>query len=122
MVQGLIVLNDETYIPERWHATMIYWAIFLLSSFINIFGIRFLPHVETFAFILHIVFFFVFLVPLVYLAPQSSAEFVFADFENAGGWSNDGVSWIIGMLISAWSFVGKFQLSTDTNLPTLMVE
>lgn len=122
MVQGLIILNDETYMPERWHVTMIYWAIFLVSSFVNIFGIRFFPHVETFAYILHIIFFFIFLVPLVYLTPQSSAEFVFADFENAGGWDNDSVSWIIGMLISAWSFVGKFLLRINLNLSTLMVK
>ena len=108
MIQGLIVLNIEGYEPIPWHGTMLYWAVLLFAVLVNILGIRFFPHIETLAFIFHICFFFVLLVPLVYLSPQSSASFVFADFENSGGWSNDGVSWCIGLLTSAWSFVGVY--------------
>ena len=108
MVQGLIVLNVEGYEPIPWHGTMLYWTVLLLAVLVNILGIKFFPHIETLAFIFHIYFFFVLLVPLVYLSPQSSASFVFADFENAGGWSSDGVSWCIGLLTSAWSFVGAY--------------
>lgn len=43
-----------------------------------------------------------------FLAPHSSTDFVFTDFEDQGGWKNDGVSLSIGLLISAWSFVGDF--------------
>ena len=107
MVQGLIILNVETYEPLRWQGTLLYWAVLLVAAAVNILGIRFFPHIETVAFIFHICFFFVLLVPLVYLSPQSSAAFVFADFENAGGWSSNGVSWCIGLLTSAWSFVGR---------------
>ena len=107
MIQGLIILNIDTYEPLRWHGTMIYWAILLLSVLVNILGIRIFPHIETVAFIFHICFFFVLLVPLVYLAPQSTAQFVFTDFENVGGWKSNGVSWFLGLLTSAWSFVGK---------------
>ncbi|KAL6716628.1 hypothetical protein ACLMJK_006196 [Lecanora helva] len=85
---------------------MIYWAVLLLSVFVNILGIRIFPHIETLAFIFHICFFFVLLVPLVYLSPQSTTKFVFTDFENVGGWKSDGVSWFLGLLTSAWSFVG----------------
>ena len=106
MIQGLIALNVESYVEERWHGTMLYWAVILVSAAVNILGIRYFPHIETLAFIFHICLFFILLVPLVYLSPQSSARFVFADFENTGGWSNNGVSWCIGLLTSAWSFVG----------------
>ena len=108
MVQGLIILNVDTYEPLRWHGTMIYWAIILLSVLVNILGIRIFPHVETVACIFHICFFFVLLVPLVYLSPQSTARFVFTDFENVGGWKSNGVSWFLGLLASAWSFVGEW--------------
>ena len=109
MIQGLIILNIDTYEPLRWHGTMIYWAILLLSVLVNILGIRIFPHIETVAFILHICFFFVLLVPLVYLSPQSTAQFVFTDFENVGGWNSNGVSWFLGLLTSAWSFVGEYE-------------
>lgn len=107
MVQGLIILNVDAYQPMRWHGTMLYWMVLIISLLVNVLGIRIFPHIESAAFMFHICFFFVLLVPLVYLAPQSTAQFVFTDFENTGGWSSDGVSWCLGLLTSAWSFVGK---------------
>ena len=106
-IQGLLVLNIESYIFHPWHGTVLYWGVILIAVLVNVLGIRFFPHIETFAFIHHVCFFFVFLIPLVYLSPQSSAAFVFANFENSGGWSSDGVSWGIGLLASAWAFVGR---------------
>ena len=109
MIQGLIILNVDGYVPLRWHGTMLYWMVLLIAVLVNILGIRIFPHIESLAFVFHICFFFVLLVPLVYLSPQSSARFVFADFENAGGWESNGVSWCLGLLTSAWSFVGRHQ-------------
>ncbi len=85
MIQGLIVVNNETYIPGRWHGTMLFIAIVALSVSVNVFAIKYLPHLETLILILHVGLFFVLLVPLVYLAPQHSARFVFTDFENLAG-------------------------------------
>ncbi|KAL9017868.1 MAG: hypothetical protein Q9185_004817 [Variospora sp. 1 TL-2023] len=110
-IQGLLVFNDDTYESHNWHGTFIYWGILTIAALVNILGINFFPHIETVAFIHHIAFFFVFLVPLVYLSPQSTTSFVFANFENAGGWRSNGVSWGIGLLASAWAFVGTWILS-----------
>ncbi|KAI2610543.1 putative amino acid permease [Hypoxylon sp. NC1633] len=107
MIQGLIILNyPDTYEPQQWHGTMMYWAVSLLIILVNIFGIRIFPHLETLALVLHVVFFFCILVPLVHLAPRSSTEFVFNSFQNNGGWQSDGVSWCIGLLTSTYSFSG----------------
>ncbi|OTB15086.1 hypothetical protein K445DRAFT_23100 [Daldinia sp. EC12] len=107
MIQGLVILNyPETYIPHLWHVTLMYWAVTLVIVFINIFGIRIFPYLETLALILHVIFFFCILVPLVHLAPRSSPDFVFRTFSNNGGWSNDGVSWCIGLLTSTYAFSG----------------
>lgn len=107
MIQGLMILNNENYEPLRWQGTMLYWMILLIAVLVNILGIRVFPHIETAACLFHICFFFVLLVPLVYLSPRSSARFVFADFENSGGWNNNGVSWCIGLLTSAWAFTSE---------------
>ena len=64
MIQGLIILNVDAYEPLRWHGSMIYWAIILLSVSVNVLGIRIFPHIETVAFIFHICLFLVLLVPL----------------------------------------------------------
>ena len=84
------------------------WAIVALSLLINIFGIRILPHVASLAGICHVLFFFALLIPLVYLAPQSPASFVFATFENNGGWKQDGISWCIGLLTAVFPLVGPY--------------
>ena len=105
-IQGLWVLNYPDYVFQRWHGTMLFWAIMLLAASVNIFGIRILPHIESLALILHIGYWFVLIVPLVYLAPQSSNEFVFATSINAGGWSSYGVSWCIGLLTTVYSLAG----------------
>ncbi|KAL9122705.1 MAG: hypothetical protein Q9187_000743 [Circinaria calcarea] len=106
MIQGLIILNYESYVYERWHGTFLYWAVILVSVLVNILGIRFLPYIETLALILHVLYFFMLLIPLVHLAPQSSSIFVFKSFENSGGWSNNGVSWCIGLITSTYALSG----------------
>ena len=108
MIQGLMILNIDNYEPLRWHGTMLYWMDLLIAVLVNILGIRVFPHIETAACLFHICFFFVLLVPLVYLSPRSTAKFVFTDFENSGGWNSNGVSWFLGLLTSAWSFVGEY--------------
>lgn len=106
MIQGLIILNNDNYSPKEWHGLLLYWAVYIVAATVNIVGIRAFPRIETLAFVFHIGTFFVVIVPMVYLSPQSKASFVFADFENSGGWSSNGLSWCLGLLTSSWSFVG----------------
>lgn len=108
LIQGLFVLNDDagTYTYERWHGTLLYSAVILSAIFVNIFGIKILPHLESFILLLHIGLWFLLLIPMVCLAPRHSAKWVFTDFENLGGWSSNGVSWCVGLLTSAFPFTG----------------
>ncbi|PLB47794.1 amino acid transporter [Aspergillus steynii IBT 23096] len=106
MVQGCVTLRYESYRPERWHGTMIYWAILLLAFMVNTVGIRFLPLIEGVILIIHVISFLAVLVALVILAPHKNAEYVFTTFENNSGWQNDGVAWLIGLLSAAYVLVG----------------
>ena len=72
----------------------------------NVWLIKFLPYLETIILVLHIGLFFALLVPLVYLAPQHSAQFVFTDFESLGGWSSGGIAWCVGLITCAFPFTG----------------
>jgi len=112
MIQGLIILNYESYVYHRWHGTLLYWAIIFVSLLVNILGIRIFPHIETLALVLHVVYFFTLLVPLVYLAPQSSTTFVFRSFENSGGWNSNGVAWCIGLITSTYALSGMLKSSS----------
>ena len=105
--QGLIILNYPLYIQQRWHATLLYWAVLFLSTLVNILGVHVFPYIEIVALILYVFYFFALLVPLVYLSPQSSTAFVFQTIENSGGWTNTGVSWCIGLVTCAYALTGR---------------
>ncbi|KAK5057877.1 hypothetical protein LTR84_011878 [Exophiala bonariae] len=107
MIQGLIILNDPTYVPQRWHGTLLYWAVLTIALLINIFGIRILPQLQNASMTLHVVLFIILFVVILAVSPtKNSASFVFTQFENESGWSNNGVAWCVGMLSSAYVMVG----------------
>lgn len=57
-------------------------------------------------FIWHVVGFFAVLIPLVYLGPQNTADFVFTSTVDADVWSNYGIAFCIGLTTSTFPFVG----------------
>ena len=118
-IQALVMLNYESYVYERWHGSMLFWAVVIVSTCVNVFGIKFLPHLETIAGIFHVCLFFVFLVPLVYLSPHPTAATVFTDFENSSGWNNNVVSWCIGLLTVTYPFIGMATSYYSMTAPNL---
>jgi choline transport protein len=103
ILQGLIVLNDETYIYKRWHGTLLAWTVLALPLFCNIFARRILPTLEIIGGIGHFVFFLAIVCTLCILSPRSSAEFVFTETTTGlSGWSSPGVQWCIGLLSAAF--------------------
>jgi hypothetical protein len=40
------------------------------------------------------------------LSTKHSAAYVFTEFSNTSGWSNDGVSWLVGLLSTVYPFLG----------------
>jgi amino acid transporter len=104
-IQGLLVLNDPSYNYQRWHGTLILYAVLLVTVFVNTVAVRVLPALEGVIVILHVLGFLAILIPLVHLAPQSSTEFVFATWSNQSGYP-DGLSWFVGLTTSSVLFVG----------------
>lgn len=105
-IQGLVVLNHPKYDFQRWHGTLLMWALMAISLAVNIFGIRLLPFIELVGGICHIAFFVALIVPLVLLSPRSDAAFVFTQSLDEGGWNNSGVSWCVGLLTVTFCFAG----------------
>lgn len=106
MIQGLIVLNHDSYVPERWHSTLILIAIAMTATFVNTVGARHLPMLEGFILLLHILGFFAIIIPLWILAPKVPAKKVFTEFSNGGGWLNAAAACTIGHLATLFSFLG----------------
>ncbi|GJD00387.1 amino acid permease [Colletotrichum higginsianum] len=40
------------------------------------------------------------------MAPKNTPSFVFTEFVNSSGWSNDGVSWLVGLISAVYPFLG----------------
>lgn len=106
IVQSLVALNDPNYVPKRWQATLMLYAVLAITLFVNTILIKLLPVTEGAVLVIHIVGFFLVLVPVVALAPMSSNSFVWADFTNFSGYSSSGLSWLIGQSATAVLFIG----------------
>lgn len=106
MIQGLLVLNDATYVFERWHGSLFVIAILTFSVFFNTFLAQRLPMVEGSILVLHIVGFFAIIIPLWVLAPRNSAKMVFTEFQNLGGWNSQGLSFMVGLLSPIYTLLG----------------
>ncbi|KAK6214563.1 hypothetical protein LQW54_004284 [Pestalotiopsis sp. IQ-011] len=105
-MQGLAVLNNGEYVPERYQAMLIFWLILIYAAAMNIWGHKLLPSVNLVSAILHIVGFLAIFITLAVMAPKNTSSFVFAEFMKSSGWSSDGVSWLVGLLSAVYPFLG----------------
>lgn len=107
LIQGLLMLcQPDTYVPQNWHVTLLYWAIIAFCVFINIAAGWLLPKFEGALLVLHILGFFAILIPLLVLGPQGNAKEIFTTFVNMGGWQSQGLSFCVGIMGSVFAFVG----------------
>ena len=87
-IQGLVVLNVESYVYERWHGTLMAIAMVLFIALFNTVLAKHLPLVEGLMLFLHIAGFFAIVVPLWTLGPRSSSHDVWTGFLDAGDWGS----------------------------------
>lgn len=107
-IQGMVILNNPGYVPEKWHGTLIMWAVVVFSSLVNIYGIKIVPALQMLGGIMHITFFIAIIIPIVLLARRSTSEFVFTElWTSKQGWQSGGVAWCLGMLTVTYCFLGE---------------
>jgi amino acid transporter len=103
----LIVFNDETYVPKRWHGTLLAWAVLAIPVVCNVYARRALAPVEVIGGVTHILFLIIFVVTLAVMAPRSTASFVFTQtITGLSGWSNRGIQWNVGLLSAVFPLGG----------------
>jgi len=106
-IQGLIILNNPNYIPERWHGTLLIIAVATFSIIFNTLLARKLPLVEGIVLVLHIFGFFAVLVTMWILAPRSPASEVFGAFQDNAGWGSIVLSVLLGQLAPIFTLLGS---------------
>jgi choline transport protein len=105
-LQGIVKLNNPRYVIERWHTTLIMWAIVLVAYLQHMWTIKLLPVLEMFMGTLHILMFLALFLVMLIMGRNVSAEFVFTGFVNQTGWDSNGVAWFVGLLPAIFAFVG----------------
>lgn len=98
MIQGLLVLNYPDYVFERWHGTLLVFAVAGFAVIFNTVLAKKLPLIEGVVLVIHIFGFFAILVPLWVLGPRGDARTVFTEFSNFTGWNSAGTATIVGVL------------------------
>ena len=99
----------DDYSPKPYQAMLLGWAVTAFAVVINTIGSKTLAHFEGVILILHILGFFAILIPLVYLAPHNDAS-IFITFVNTGGWSTQGLSFMVGLPSSIFALVGEYDV------------
>jgi amino acid transporter len=97
MIQGLFVLNIETYNSKQWHGSLLTLAILLIAVVFNTLLARRLPLVEAIFVFAHIIGIFIF-IPVWVLSPRREGGSPLTEFYNPGGWSSDGVATMVGTI------------------------
>lgn len=125
-VQGLMVLNDATYVPQPWHLTLLAIGAVAVCVVFNTLFARKLPTVESVMLVFHIIGafgvrralivsqcilmtssgFFAILIPLWVLAPKASSKEVWTGLQVSSGWSSTGLSFMVGVAGSLNGLIG----------------
>jgi amino acid transporter len=56
--------------------------------------------------VLHVIGFIVIVSVLGSMSSKHTATYVFTEFSNSSGWTNDGASWLVGLLSTVYPFLG----------------
>jgi choline transport protein len=106
-IQGLIILNNPDYAPERWHGTLLIIAVASFSIIFNTLLARKLPLVEGIVLVLHIFGFFAVFITMWVLGPRTPASEVFSGFQDNAGWGSIGLSVLVGQLAPIFALLGS---------------
>ncbi|PWY80395.1 amino acid permease [Aspergillus sclerotioniger CBS 115572] len=118
-IQGLLVQNYPSYVPQGWHGTLLVFAVLALPLLVNIFARRLLAPVEVLSGVIHILSYPAIMVVMIVLGQRHTNEFVWTEFvTDQSGWHNSGVIYSIGLLTAAFalsSFDGVIHMSEEVN-------
>lgn len=121
---GCWQLAHPDFTIHPWHVFVGYQITNVFSFFFNCYG-RTLPVLGQITLWTSLVSFFVILVAVPAKAPtHQHAKFVFANFVNETGWSQNGIAFIVGLINTNWAFACldcATHLSEEIHRPEKMI-
>lgn len=106
MIQALHTVLRPDYVPKGWQTTLLMWVSGTIAFIINAFSRRSLAWFVGAMFLVHILAFFAIVIALAAFGDSNSADKVFHAWYNTGGWSTQGLSFMLGLVNPIFGFVG----------------
>ena len=100
-------MTHPSYEPKKWHSVLLFWAALGFAVFVNAGIGRLLPRIEGFILVVHILGFFGVILPLIFFGQHQDASEVFGTFLNKGDLPTQGLSFMVGLIGTAFPFLGE---------------
>ena len=110
VILGMIALNDQLFVPQRWQATLLIVATVLALGAFNFLAGKRLADAENVFFALHLLAFLPIIVTMLAMTPKKqTAKAVFTQFtDNGAGWSSMGLTVMVGQVSCVFVVLGRF--------------
>ena len=109
VILGMIVVNDQSFVAQRWQATLLIIATVLGLAAFNFFAGKRLALAENLFVAFHILAFLPVIVTLLVMTPEKqTARAVFTQFtDNGAGWSSLGLTTMVGQVSCIFVVLGS---------------
>ena len=104
-IQGILTVNDESYNPTNWQGTLFVFAVVLVIFILNIWGNDAMPMINNILLVGRVFGFLAIVVTLWILSPRNTAEIVFTQFTNEGGWGSTGLALMVGQISAIYACI-----------------
>ena len=110
VILGIIALNDQSFVPQRWQATLLIVATVSALGAFNFLAGKGLAIAENVFFALHLLAFLPIIVTMLAMTPnKQTAKVVFTHFtDNGAGWSSMGLAVMVGQVSCIFVTLGRF--------------
>lgn len=106
LIQSLTILSNPNYDHQPWQGSLMAWGILVFAFIINTIARGLLPRLEALIIVVHILGAVAVIATLLVMSDHVSSETVWTEFYNGGGWSSQGLSTVIGILMPIYFFTG----------------
>jgi choline transport protein len=117
LVQTIILINNENYGFPAYQGSLLALAVLAICYLANVYGAKTLPYWQNAVFLLHILAYFAYIVPIWVSAPAATHYQVWGEFQNEGGWSNMALAILVGQLTGISEQVGIDTVSNRLLIP-----
>jgi hypothetical protein len=105
IIQGILTVNDPNYNPANWQGTLFVFAVVLVIFILNVWGNDIMPIINNILLVGHVFGWMAIIITLWILSPRNTAEVVFTQFTNGGGWNSMGLALMVGQISAIYACI-----------------